>query len=720
MAPPQEAMDVMELPKSKLAMEKNAKMVSRCCMRFCAELDHMEFVEKHLSESLFRLRRMKNPNEMARAACEEAEAKIMGLLDMVTTHRRQLFDREYYEERVEHVVRVQRQVRRNLQWKKFQKFIKSSANSVGRRRYRIQQEFISTERTYVSQLLILCNKFLAPLSSGKVEGVDDKDVKRIFSNARTLLQCAEMFYKDIAPGVSFKVKSKGRKKKLKDLKQIQGPRVDFGGIFIKLGPFFKLYSEYIVNFDASRNLLQKLREENQAFSDFLVSTERAVDPRGKTPLEGYLILPVQRIPRYKMLLSELLKFTQEGHVDRENIKKALAYIEGVANSINESKRKAESSEKAAEITKILDCGEVNLLESHRTYFYEGPGFGLWESEAELAAHSRRMSVLPTRQRQPKIKPSPFYFFLFNDLLIYATDNSGVFGDKKYRMVNFFVIAEKMMLVEDPDCQEAPADLFCFEIRYPRRNFLIGVKTEKEKKEWVFQIKKAKTSAALNKGRINIVKSGNSDALALCRERGWLLKRSDILKTWKERYFKLKGNTLFFYVAPDEALRNKIVNLQDYSIEYASKEVNHTFAFKLTHKPGENKTVYLSATDGVEFRRWIFTFINSNYDLGEQLLFQVKRYDERKPRQFKDSMVEFQHEVDESLRVQEAESELLHLLDDMTFTEEPETGATSIAESSAKPVEVLVVEKKRSATSARRTREEGKRKVGGGGGSVTSR
>jgi hypothetical protein len=50
------------------------------------------------------------------------------------------------------------------------------------------------------------------------------------------------------------------------------------------------------------------------------------------------VVPVQRIPRYVLLLKELLKCTPESHSDFANCQKAHASLEKVAGLINEKKR----------------------------------------------------------------------------------------------------------------------------------------------------------------------------------------------------------------------------------------------------------------------------------------------------------------------------------------------------------------------------------------------
>ena len=46
-------------------------------------------------------------------------------------------------------------------------------------------------------------------------------------------------------------------------------------------------------------------------------------------------MPVQRIPRYVMLLGELLRFTPERHPDRAPLEHALREVKALAQYINE-------------------------------------------------------------------------------------------------------------------------------------------------------------------------------------------------------------------------------------------------------------------------------------------------------------------------------------------------------------------------------------------------
>jgi FYVE, RhoGEF and PH domain containing 3 len=64
-------------------------------------------------------------------------------------------------------------------------------------------------------------------------------------------------------------------------------------------------------------------------------------------LESLLIQPVQRIPRYRLLFAELIKYTPKDHPDYAPSAKALRKIEEVAIYVNESVRDKENQERLA-------------------------------------------------------------------------------------------------------------------------------------------------------------------------------------------------------------------------------------------------------------------------------------------------------------------------------------------------------------------------------------
>jgi len=56
-------------------------------------------------------------------------------------------------------------------------------------------------------------------------------------------------------------------------------------------------------------------------------------------LDSYLILPIQRIPRYVLLLQELVKHTWKDHADYQKLCEAWDKMQKTANYMNEKKKR---------------------------------------------------------------------------------------------------------------------------------------------------------------------------------------------------------------------------------------------------------------------------------------------------------------------------------------------------------------------------------------------
>ena len=71
-------------------------------------------------------------------------------------------------------------------------------------------------------------------------------------------------------------------------------------------------------------------------------------------LESFMIMPIQRIPRYVLLLQDLLKYTSETHPDYSSIKSALEKCKEMAEKINKSNKDWENLMKVIAIQQKLD------------------------------------------------------------------------------------------------------------------------------------------------------------------------------------------------------------------------------------------------------------------------------------------------------------------------------------------------------------------------------
>jgi len=92
-------------------------------------------------------------------------------------------------------------------------------------------------------------------------------------------------------------------------------------------------------------------------------------------------MPVQRIPRYSLLLQQLSKNTWPDHVDSKDLEKATTKVNDIAVYLNEKKRSFENMQQLIKVQEGLEGGEgVQLVAPNRSYigrFVEGKDW--WEA-----------------------------------------------------------------------------------------------------------------------------------------------------------------------------------------------------------------------------------------------------------------------------------------------------------------------------------------------------
>merc|ERR1719356_41342 len=103
---------------------------------------------------------------------------------------------------------------------------------------------------------------------------------------------------------------------------------------IQFIPFMKMYQNYINNHDNSSKILAERREKNSNFKEFLLEQQHHEKTRGMG-LASFLILPIQRVPRYELCLREIIKLTEPNNADLPNLKNCYEKVGEVNRSINQ-------------------------------------------------------------------------------------------------------------------------------------------------------------------------------------------------------------------------------------------------------------------------------------------------------------------------------------------------------------------------------------------------
>jgi hypothetical protein len=161
-----------------------------------------------------------------------------------------------------------------------------------------------------------------------------------------------------------------------------------------------LYGDYCQNYGHACELLKRLELKTDV-SQLLhrVGQENTTELR-QLGLHDLLIMPIQRLPRYLLLLRDLLKDTDAAHPDFNNINKAISSISSVTDKVNEAIRLAESQQKLLELDRRI------TVNRHKMPRLIQPGRGLFK-EGKLGKITSRFVRKGVR------------FFITTDLLIYA-------------------------------------------------------------------------------------------------------------------------------------------------------------------------------------------------------------------------------------------------------------------------------------------------------------
>jgi hypothetical protein len=95
----------------------------------------------------------------------------------------------------------------------------------------------------------------------------------------------------------------------------------------------------------------------------LRAAEASVRSKGQN-LQSYAIMPVQRVPRYLLLLRELLKWTLDDHPDKANLDLALQHVDESARHMNAAIQMREASRELKQLQQQF-IGSVDLLQRGR-------------------------------------------------------------------------------------------------------------------------------------------------------------------------------------------------------------------------------------------------------------------------------------------------------------------------------------------------------------------
>jgi len=388
-----------------------------------------------------------------------------------------------------------------------------------RKRLAVVNEIVQTEDTYSSCLDIIVRVYQAPLEEAVAQGkpiITQEEVVAVFANIREIQQLHANL--------------------VKELRDAQGGAENgpFTHVFVKYVSSFRIYTEFVNNYNNSLDNLSRCQKKKKAFQQFLADANRHSDCRGRD-LPTFLITPIQRLPRYILLLQELQKLTPSKHKDYKNIGRALSDIKQMTDYINREKQVAEMYQKLLQIQEAF-VDDISLLSKQRQLVQEGE------------FNYRRKS-------KKGFKPG-LHFFLFNDMLLLARPRSAVGrvsslmtgSDASWEMSAYSQLSQ----VEVQDIPDSKDEEFCILLVIANKEYVVkfGSQQEKEQCMNLFFTTKSKSHRVAFVDIIAVSSSSRSVPVASPRndgraaaEKEKLAKEKEKEKQAKEKEEKKKRETL---------------------------------------------------------------------------------------------------------------------------------------------------------------------------------
>ncbi|XP_070594625.1 FYVE, RhoGEF and PH domain-containing protein 3 isoform X1 [Erythrolamprus reginae] len=303
--------------------------------------------------------------------------------------------------------------------------------------FNIANELLHTEEAYVNRLYLLDQVFCTKLYES---GIPPDVVTGIFSNISSIYRFHEQF---LLPELKTRITDEWD----------TNPRL--GDILQKLAPFLKMYGEYVKNFDRAMDMVNTWMQRSSSFKDVIQNIQKQ-EICGNLTLQHHMLEPVQRIPRYELLLKDYLKKLPGESPDRKDAEKSLELISTAANHSNAAIRKMEKMHKLLEVYERLG-GEEDIVNPANELIKEG--------------HIQKLSAKNGTAQDR-------YLFLFNSMVLYCVPKLRLIGQK-------FSVREKIdiagLQVQEIVKQNVT---HTFSITGKKRSLELQARTEEEKKDWI--------------------------------------------------------------------------------------------------------------------------------------------------------------------------------------------------------------------------------------------
>ncbi|XP_014236278.1 FYVE, RhoGEF and PH domain-containing protein 1-like [Trichogramma pretiosum] len=362
---------------------------------------------------------------------------------------------------------------------------KNSIDEKTKKARHIAHEILSTEKTYVNVLYLIDQIFQFRVDQeNRAHPMFPPDtVQHMFSNIKSIYK----FHNDfLLPQLEERIKAWDA-----------DPRI--GDIMKNFAPFLKMYTEYVKNFDYAINLISTLQQKIPRFAA-IVNEIQKMDECAKLSLAHHMLGPIQRLPRYELLLKDYLRNLVKDNPDYEDTKKALELVSTAANHTNEAMKKIDKFKKLLEIQESI-YDSTDLVSATRELVKEGK---IVKISARSGDHQDR------------------HMFLFSDMLLICSLR--LIPGPLYRLRAKFMI-ENLQVIEGDNLETANT----FYLRDGNKSVELYTHSASEKAAWLDALFETMQEIMRRKASLKVNGSSSSDSNGNAKSVSTTVKADDVTR-----------------------------------------------------------------------------------------------------------------------------------------------------------------------------------------------
>lgn len=229
--------------------------------------------------------------------------------------------------------------------------------------------------------------------------------------------------------------------------------LEFSKLMLQYIPFFRIYTNYTDQYEDASILLKHLKKTSSKFLSFIKVREFCL----RAKLDQLRSAPIQRIPRYMLLIKEMLKITPVESPNFYPLKFAFEEVQKISEKISDSIANAASKKEVFYLQNVIFKGKVDLVTSSRFCI--------------------RYAMMRKWTESKKPSSKEYFFILFDDCLCYAL----LSRDKKSAVMTHVLPLGRLMLEILPNSASRSN---AFKIITSHKTIIVEASNEAVMNDWI--------------------------------------------------------------------------------------------------------------------------------------------------------------------------------------------------------------------------------------------